>query len=225
MKQWHPGNAVLVFVAAALVVVGSTSRTTGQDARQPGVQTMGATLTGWEFVTDPPMPIGRVAAVRPDGVVHVSGAPIGYITTTASYHDYRLHAEWRWSDQPGNGGALVHISPGPSDRQWPACFQIQWKNKAVGDVLPMAGARFAEALSTPPGAKTPQLNRQGADTERAVGEWNSCDVTCRKDVIEVVVNGVMQNRVTGVSVASGKVGFQLEGTPFELRNVSITLLR
>ena len=58
-----------------------------------------------------------------------------------------------------------------------------------------------------------------------MGEWNSCDVVCRGDVIEASINGVAQNRVTGVSAAAGKVGFQLEGTPFELRNVSITLLR
>jgi len=186
---------------------------------------MTASLAGWELVTDPPMPIGQVCQVKAGGVVSVSGSPIGYVATTTSHRDYRLHAEWRWTDKPGNGGALVHISPGPRDRQWPVCFQVQWKNKAVGDLLPMAGATFAEPLSTPPGAKTPQLNRSGTDSERDAGEWNTCDVTCRGDIIEVVINGALQNRVTGVSVAAGRVGFQLEGTPFELRNVSITPLR
>ena len=99
------------------------------------------------------------------------------------------------------------------------------KNKAVGDLLPMAGATFAEPLSTPPDAKTPQLNHAAADSERAVGEWNTCDIICRGDTIEVTVNGVRQNRVSGLSVKAGKVGFQLEGTPFELRNVSITPLQ
>ena len=134
-------------------------------------------------------------------------------------------ASERWSDRPGNGGMLVHIASVPKDGRWPTCFQVQWKNKAVGDLLPMAGAAFAEPLSTPPGAKTPQLNRLGADSEKPVGEWNASDVTCRGNVIEVSVNGVAQNRVTGVSVAEGKVGFQLEGTAFELRNVRITPLR
>jgi hypothetical protein len=35
---------------------------------------------------------------------------------------------------------------------------------------------------------------------------------------------VVQNRVSGVSAAEGTVGFQLEGTPFELRRVSMTPL-
>lgn len=215
-------------VAAVLVIVGWTAQSNGdraQDAGRAVAQKMTATLAGWEFVTDPPTSIAQVCTVKPDGVVAVSGSPVGYIATTATHRDYRLHAEWRWTDKPGNGGVLVHISSGPKDRQWPVCFQVQWKNRAVGDLLPMAGATFAEALSTPPGAKTPQLNRAGADSERDVGEWNSCDVVCRGDVIEASINLVAQNRVTGVSAAAGKVGFQLEGTPFELRNVSITLLR
>jgi len=186
---------------------------------------MTAPLTGWEFVTDPPTPIAQVCTVRPDGVVAVSGSPIGYVATVASHRDYRLHVEWRWTDKPGNGGALVHISSGPKDRQWPVCFQVQWKHKAVGDLLPMAGASFAEALSTPPGSKTPQLNRAGTDSEHNAGVWNSCDVVCRGDVIEVAINGVAQNRVTRVSVTAGRVGFQLEGTPFELRHVSIAPLQ
>ena len=119
----------------------------------------------------------------------------------------------------------MHVNGGPKDRQWPVCFQVQWKNTAAGDVLPMAGSTFAEPLSTPPAATTPLINRKGPDSERPVGEWNACDVVCQGRAIEVTVNGVPQNRVTGLSVAEGKVGFQLEGTPFELRNVSITPLR
>jgi hypothetical protein len=187
--------------------------------------TLAAGFAGWEFVADPPTPIGAVCTAAPGGVIAVAGTPVGYIATTTRHRDYRLHAEWRWSGKPGNSGALVHISSGPKDRQWPVCFQIQWKNTAVGDVLPMAGATFAETLSTPPGAKTPQLNHSAADSEHPAGEWNACDVVCRGTTIEVSVNGVPQNRVSGVSVAEGKVGFQFEGTPYELRNVSVSPLK
>jgi hypothetical protein len=214
-------------VILAVVFVGWNIRANEQEPKRPAAQaqTMSAGLAGWEFVTDPPTPIGQVCALRPDGAIAVTGSPIGYIATTTSHRDYRLHAEWRWTDKPGNSGALVHISSGPKDRQWPVCVQVQWKNTAVGDLLPMAGATFSEPLSTPPGAKTPQLNHSGSDSERPVGEWNTCDVVCRGDVIEVSINGVAQNRVTGVAVAEGRVGFQLEGTPYELRHITITPLR
>jgi hypothetical protein len=214
------------FTLVALVAVTICFGTALPSAQQPlSVITMSAGFSGWEFVTDPAVPIADVCAVRPNGVIAVRGSPIGYLATTASLRNYRLHAEWRWPDKAGNSGALVHISSGPKDRQWPVSFQVQWKNTAVGDLLPMAGATFAEPLSTPPGAKTPQLNHRGSDSERPVGDWNDCDVVCLGDTIEVSINSVRQNRVSAVSVFEGRVGFQLEGTPFELRNVSITPIR
>jgi hypothetical protein len=217
-----------VVVAGVLVVLATWTADASRRSQSAGQETAGAFsagLAGWEFVTDPPAEIGQVCEVRADGVVAVAGSPIGYMATRASYRDFRLHAEWRWPSKPGNSGILVHISTGPKDRQWPVCYQVQWKNTAVGDLLPMAGASFAEPPSTPPGAKTPQLNHAAPDSERAVGEWNACDVVCRGATIEVTVNGVRQNRVSGLSVTEGKIGFQLEGTPFELRNVSIVPLK
>ncbi|MGH3421672.1 MAG: 3-keto-disaccharide hydrolase, partial [Streptosporangiaceae bacterium] len=137
------------------------------------------------------------------------------------YHDFRLHAEWRWPGKPGNGGILVHISSGPKDRVWPVCFQIQLKHGTTGDLLPMAGATFAEPLTSAPGAATPIKAHTDVDSEQPAGAWNTCDITCRDDLIDVFVNGVRQNQVTGCSVAAGRVGFQFEGTPFELRNVQL----
>ena len=184
-----------------------------------------ADLAGWELVSDPAQPIDAVCTAKTDGVVAVAGTPVSFIATKASFRNYRLHAEWRWSGKPGNSGVLLHISSGPKDRQWPISYQVQLKNTAVGDILPMAGAAFGEPLSTPPGAKTPQLNHAAADSERPVGEWNTCDVICRDDTIDVVINGVVQNRITRCALTEGRVGLQLEGTPYELRNVSITPLR
>jgi hypothetical protein len=227
-RSMQHSSVIAAVAAATLVLVPGWQLDAALHARaiavQPAPVVLATGLAGWELVADPPAAIGDVCSVRPDGVVVVAGSPVGYIATTSTHRDYTLHAEWRWSGKPGNGGALVHISSGPKDRQWPVCLQVQWKNTAVGDLLPMAGASFADPLSTPPEAKTPQRNRAGPDSERPPGEWNACDITCRGRSVEVTVNGVMQNRVSGVSVAEGKVGFQLEGTPFELRNVSITPL-
>lgn len=182
-------------------------------------------LAAWELVSVPPLPISDVCSEKDGGIVAVTGTPTSYIATRATFRNFRLHAEWRWSGKPGNGGVLVHISSGPKDRQWPICYQVQLKNTAVGDLLPMAGAAFGEPLSTPPGAATPLLSRAAPDSERPAGDWNVCDIICRDDTIEVVINGVVQNRVTRCALTEGRVGFQLEGTPFELRNVSITPTR
>jgi hypothetical protein len=184
----------------------------------------GQDLAGWEYVTLPTaMDIGQVCTLKPDGVIVVAGKPVGFLATTASYHNYRLHAEWRWPGPTGNSGVLVHISSGPKDRVWPLCLQIQTKNKNVGDLLPMAGATFAEPLTSAPNT-TAIKARTEPDSEKPPGEWNTCDITCRGDTVEVIINGVLQNRITRSSPAAGRVGFQLESVPFELRHVRLTPL-
>lgn len=181
----------------------------------------GGALAGWEFTGSPATDITALCTVRADGVIAATGQPVGFIATTATHQNYRLHAEWRWPGKPGNGGVLVHISSGPKDRAWPLCFQVQTKHGAAGDLLPMAGAAFVEPLTSAPGAAPAIKAHTAPDSEKLAGEWNTCDITCRGDTIEVVVNGVPQNRVTGTSLQEGKIGFQFEGTPFELRGVTL----
>jgi hypothetical protein len=184
----------------------------------------GRDLAGWEFVGTPATDIAKVCTLGADGVIAAAGQPVGYITTKETFRNYRLHVEWRWTVKPGNSGVLVHISSGPKDRAWPLCFQMQTKHQAVGDLLPMAGATFAEPLTSAPGAVTAAKARTAPDSEKPSGEWNTCEITCRGDTIEVSINGVVQNRVTGCSLQAGKIGLQFEGIPFELRHVSVVAL-
>lgn len=184
----------------------------------------GRDFSGWELQTTPAAAIGDVFRVLPGGVIASAGAPSGFLATTGNYRNYRLHVEWRWPGKPGNGGVLLHISPGEFDRVWPLSLQVQTKNGSAGDLLPMAAGSFAEALTSAPGAATRIKAHTAADSEKPVGEWNQCDIVSRDGVVEVTVNGVLQNRVTHVAPASGRIGFQLEGTPYELRNVALTPL-
>lgn len=184
-----------------------------------------SSLDAWEFVTPEKVaPVDAVCAAQLDGSLVLTGKPTGFLATKASHHDYALHVEWRWTEKPGNGGVLLHIASGPKDRAWPVSFQVQTKHKAAGDLLPMAGATFAEPLTSAPGA-TQVKARTGADAERPAGEWNSCDIVCRGDTISVSVNGVEQNRVTGCSERAGRIGLQFEGAPFAVRAVRIEALR
>lgn len=178
----------------------------------------------FELVTTPAGTMEGVLMARPGGVIAVAGNPSGYVATRATYTNYRLHAEWRWPGKPGNGGVLLHIQGGPKDRVWPLSQQVQTKFGAAGDLLPMAGASFAEPLTTAPGAATPIKAHSAADSERPAGAWNSMDVVCRDGTIEVSINGVAQNRVARADPASGRIGFQLEGAPYELRNVTVATL-
>lgn len=186
------------------------------------------TLAAWELVTlqTAPGSAAKICTFQADGSLAVAGKPVSYLATKAAFTHYRLHLEWRWpanAAKNSNSGILLHISGGPTaGTAWPVCFQAQLKPAHAGDLLPMNGARFAEKLSTAPDAKTPQLDRTTpADPEKALGEWNSCDVLARDGSIEIRVNGVPANRVTRCTPASGRIGIQLEGTPFELRNLRL----
>ncbi len=204
-----PYVALAIILAVGLQGEPSTHLLNGHD------------LSGWELMTQPATPavISDVCHYTSAGVLAVTGQPMCYLVTTVSYENYIFHAEWRWSGKPGNSGILVHIATGPKDKAWPLCQQIQLKNKAVGDILPMAGATFAEPLALE--SKTLTRSRLAADSENPVGAWNVCDVICRHDVIEVYINGVLQNRLTHVAPHAGRIGFQLEGVPFELRQIRI----
>lgn len=178
----------------------------------------GHDLSHWQFVTKPAMDIAKVCHATPDGALACAGRPIGYLLASSkSYTNFKLHVEWRWPGEPGNGGILVFVSSGPKDRQWPLCFQVQLKANRAGDIFAMAGATCAEKP-----AKSTLIEKIGVNSEKSVGKWNRCDITCHNGTIKCWVNGVYQNEVTKCSPAAGRIGFQFEGTPFELRNLRVT---
>ncbi len=184
----------------------------------------GRNFDGWELKTTPATTVDQVFSVLPQGVIASTGQPGGFLATTRSYANYTLHVEWRWNGKPGNGGVLLHISDGPMDRVWPLSLQVQTKHGSAGDLLPMAGAAFAEPLTSAAGTEPRIKGKMAADSELAVGQWNVADIVARDDVVELSINGVVQNRVTGVKPAAGRIGFQLEGAPYELRNVILMAL-
>ncbi len=190
----------------------------------------GHDLAGWEIVTRPAAPAQATPSwhYTPSGVLTFTGKPVSYLATKASHQNYRLHVEWRWPAEAAknsSSGILLHLAAGPiNPTAGPICFQMQLKPTRVGDVLPMAAATFAEALTSTPGTKTPQLDRRAVDSEKPLGEWNACDILCIDDTLEVRVNGVLQNKLTKLSPASGRIGIQLEGTPYEVRNVRLSSL-
>ncbi len=212
-------SSLLLLCALLSPALASAAAPAAQTLLPPG------NLAGWDYVTSPAADIATVCTWKPGGVLAIAGKPVGYLATKTAHKNFRLHAEWRWTDKPGNSGVLIHIVGGPKDRQWPECFQVQTKNKSAGDLLPMAGATFAEPLTSAPGANPALRAHAAPDSEKPVGEWNTCDITCRGDAIEVAINGVAQNKVTGCSLREGKIGFQLEGVAYELRNVTLEELK
>lgn len=187
-----------------------------------------ANLETWEFVTAKPESTANVCKTSADGVISIAGKPIGYLATRKTYRSYSMHFEWRWPQEAkgSNGGVLLHISSAPAHgTSWPVCLQMQLKMDHAGDFLPMDTAHFAEPLSTAAGAKVPLLEKKAASNEVKPGAWNVGDIVCRDGKVTVKINGLQQNEVTGCAPSAGRIGFQLEGAPFDLRNVQIVPLK
>jgi hypothetical protein len=109
-------STVIILVIIALSVYGQSSSKTIELWN-------GKDFTGWKFVTNSAMDIKSVCTMKPDSVLVIAGKSIGYLVTTDSYENYKLHLEYRWPQgaaQNSNSGVLIHIASGPIDRNtWP----------------------------------------------------------------------------------------------------------
>ncbi|HLP09313.1 MAG TPA: DUF1080 domain-containing protein [Opitutaceae bacterium] len=188
----------------------------------------GETFAGWSVVTAEPVDIRHICTRTPEGIA-IAGNPLGYLATDATYENYRLRFEYRWpaaTTSRSNGGILLHVASAPvAPSPWPTCIQLQTKVRYAGDLLQMSGSKFAEPITTPGKGNTPPIRaHQQSSSELPLGEWNTVDILCNRGTIEVRINGVLQNRVTQVEPHAGRIGLQLEGAPFEVRNLRLTPL-
>lgn len=83
--------------------------------------------------------------------------------------------------------------------------RLNWKHKAA-DWKDVAGFRGPR------------------DPERAPGEWNRLEVTCRDASIEVRLNGELVNRAERVSPSSGRILLQCEGSAIAFRDLRVESL-
>src|SRR4051794_15325795 len=56
----------------------------------------------WELITPQPAALESTCAPQPNSVLAISGQPTGYLQTKATFRNYRLRLEWRWTAKPGN---------------------------------------------------------------------------------------------------------------------------
>jgi hypothetical protein len=69
------------------------------------------------------------------------------------------------------------------------------------------------------------IRKLAKSSEKPVGEWNTMDIICRSNTIEVTVNGVLQNKATETNVSKGYICLQSEGKEIEFKNVILAKLK
>jgi hypothetical protein len=180
---------------------------------------LGKDLSNWAFhLKDASVDPATVFTVQ-SGVIHISGNPFGYMRTKEAYSDYRLHVEWRYPQEASNSGVFVHVQL--PDTIWPKCIECQLKAGSAGDFVCMTGADMNERTDK----SNKSVKKKNASTEKPVGEWNTMEVVCKTNTIEVYINGTLQNEATGVTVSKGYICLQSEGKDIEFRNVFLTKLK
>jgi hypothetical protein len=154
-----------------------------------------------------------------NGVIHCTGAAVGYLRTLQSYSNYVVTVEWRFiavAPRKDNTGVLVHMQW--PDKVWPPCIQNQGKSGRQGDLFVMAGAECKEHLALGKDANTPVALRVSPN-ENPVGEWNTNVTFCAGNDVKAIINGKLLNEITECTVSSGFVGIQSEGADFEIRKM------
>jgi hypothetical protein len=212
-----PHRPTLAVALALCLLAGCSLRPLASADRADRVALWnGSNLTGWKLVLKNPADSSLASWDAKDGVLRLHSLSLGYLRTEAVYADYHLHLEWRWpagSSPKSNSGVLIHLR-GP-DVVWPACIQIQQKIGAAGQLIGMETAL----------PDFPVINNQSRapllalPSEKALGEWNTCDIHATGDTLEVHVNDVRQNYAEHLPVRAGRIGLQLEGAPIEFRNL------
>ena len=200
---WNLQSALKKCMPFGMVKIEGDYKTAAYSESMPAKDTInlfnGKDFEGWYMYQTDADP-KNVWKVR-DGAIWCTGEPTGFLRTKKEYSDYKLVFEWRWPEKPGNSGVLLHMSN--QEKIWPLCVEAQLMHKRAGDLIGM-GCKF---------------------NEKEAGGWNTYEITCNGDTIELKINGQLQNKATGVSIRKGFIGFQSEGVPIMFRNFKLTPLR
>jgi hypothetical protein len=204
-------------ITVAGLLFPTVSATAQNAAPQVNIKTVllfnGKDLSNWEFkLKDPKVKPSEVFAVK-DGVIQIKGDPFGYMRTKEVYSDYLLHVEWRWPGEATNSGVFVHAQL--PDTIFPRCIECQLQAGNAGDFICANGSDMNERVDK----SIRKIKKAGDSSEKPAGEWNTMEVTCKGNTIEVYVNGVLKNKGTGVNPSKGFICLQSEGKLVEFRNV------
>ena len=184
----------------------------------------GENLENWNiFVSTPDVEPAELFYVE-DGVINTIGKPHGYIHTKETYSNFKLHVEWRWTDEPTNSGVLINVRG--KDMIWPNCIECQLMHEHAGDIV-LIGKGAGITIKDSTYLITSEENRYAvvpkfeSVSENPPGEWNSYDITSLDGEIEVLVNGVLQHTGTNMTLTEGRIALQSEGSPMQFRNITL----
>ncbi|HHU96243.1 MAG: DUF1080 domain-containing protein [Bacteroidota bacterium] len=193
----------------------------GCKQKEEGAIFNGKDLSNWEFVVeDNAVPAEQVFRVE-NGVIRVMGEPFGYMYTREKYRNFVLELEYRWADGESNSGIFVLIEELLSP--FPKAVECQLQAGRAGDFVLLGGANLNEYV-LPEGVterpRFPVIGKQHPSNEKPAGEWNKMRISVNEGIVEVHVNGLLQNRGTS-EIKEGHIALQSEGKEIQFKNLSL----
>lgn len=194
----------------------------------------GQDLSGWR--ADVPAmdhdPQAKSPFIVRDGMLVSLGTPGGHLITDDEFANYRLTAEYRFVDKPGNCGVLVHASkPRVLYEMFPQSLEVQMHAGDAGDfwcihedvVVPEMAKRRAGDPSNwgSTDGKERRILNLTEDSEHPLGEWNRMVIECVGDEIKVWVNDDLVNHGSQCTAEKGQIAVQAEGTEVEFRKLEL----
>src|SRR6476620_5808403 len=219
----------LVWVAVLCLLVACATRKSQQSISLFN----GKNLDGWH--ADIPEKDTNAAApdafIVRDGMLVSKGLPEGHLLTDASYKNYRLEAEYRFTGKPGNCGILVHASkPRALYGMFPQSIEVQMEHENAGDfwciveditVPDMEKRRGPKDTWGITEGKARRIVNLTNGSEKPVGEWNQMTIECLADSVKVWVNGDLVNFGYGATAREGKIAIQAEGAEVAFRKLEL----
>lgn len=194
----------------------------------------GKDLSGWHM--DIPAlddnPDSESAFIVRDGILVSLGEPRGHLITDEEYQNYRIEVQYRFSDEPGNCGVLVHAStPRALYKMFPKSLEVQMQHEHAGDfwciveditVPDMEHRRGPKEEWGITEGKKRHIQNLTDGSENPVGDWNTMIIECLDDAIKVWVNGDMVNYGNKCTANKGQIALQAEGAEVEFRKLELT---
>lgn len=167
-----------------------------------------------------------------DSLLVSLGVPNGHLITDSAYENYELDVEYRFVNEPGNCGVLVHAStPRSLYQMFPKSLEVQMMHENAGDFWCIVENIETNDMEQRRGAKENWGITEGKErriknltdgTENSLGEWNQMKIRCQNDSITVWLNHVLVNQGWNCTARKGQIAIQAEGAEVEFRKITLT---
>ncbi len=164
-----------------------------------------------------------------NGLLKITGKEFGYIVTERSFDNFHLVVEFKWGEKKypprenkvRDNGICYYVVP--ADKVWPRSVECQIQEGDCGDFwLIDSVTALIDGVQAGPTKNTRVIKKK--DNEKPTGEWNRIEVIADKGKCTHIVNGLIVNEATNVSLRSGRILIQSEGAEIYYRKIDIKVL-